>query len=206
MSQLWLFDFDGVIADSLVCFQAALDRACRQAGLIAFSGREEFLAMFDGNMVDGLNQAGLPPCAVPATLARLRAEFAVVFTDVPAFPGIAATLQRLGGAHPLYVITSNVSAVVTAALHRYGVTQVRAVLGADVNPCKVDKIRRTRAHHPEARAFYVGDTVGDMIEGQKAGATTIGAAWGWHGAERLRGGDPDHVIGSPADLERIAFN
>ena len=46
----------------------------------------------------------------------------------------------------------------------------------------------------------MGDTVGDILEAREAGVCTVGAAWGWHGAERLLRAAPDHLAHSPSDL------
>ena len=49
-------------------------------------------------------------------------------------------------------------------------------------------------------SWFVGDTVGDMVEGREAGVGTIAAAWGWHTAAQLSGAAPDHLAAEPADL------
>jgi len=59
----------------------------------------------------------------------------------------------------------------------------------------------------EPEQWYVGDTVGDIVEGKAAGVRTIAAGvrtiavgWGWHDAERLLGASPDYLAQTPADL------
>ena len=75
------------------------------------------------------------------------------------------------------------------------------VLGGDHEQSKTRKIRAVRQRFGESLpAWYVGDTIGDMVEARAAGAVTVGAAWGWHGAERLLRASPDHLAHSPSDL------
>jgi phosphoglycolate phosphatase len=60
------------------------------------------------------------------------------------------------------------------------------------------------ARYPgQARYFYVGDTRGDMLEGAQAGATPLGAGWGWHDAAELRAAGAAYVAATPAAL--LAF-
>jgi phosphoglycolate phosphatase len=57
------------------------------------------------------------------------------------------------------------------------------------------------ARYPDRpRSCYVGDTRGDMLEGARAGATPLGAGWGWHGAAALREAGAAYVAATPAEL------
>ena len=92
----------------------------------------------------------------------------------------------------------------TRILHEHRVRGVGEVLGADHERSKTRRIRQVRARHArELPAWYVGDTTGDIIEARAAGVGTVGAAWGWHGEERLRRVRPDRVALAPVDLLKI---
>jgi len=125
---------------------------------------------------------------------------AAAYQTVPLVAGMADVLARLGARHPLFVVTSNATAVVAGHLARHGVAGVREVLGAEAGTSKVDKLRRLAARFPGEPPWYVGDTLGDVLEGRRAGATTVAVGWGWHDLDRLRRGAPDHVAERPADL------
>jgi phosphoglycolate phosphatase len=117
------------------------------------------------------------------------------------FPGMPAVIERLAAAQPVFVITSSRTGVVERILAEHGVRGVSEVIGGDREPSKTRKINAVRRRIGESLpAWYVGDTVGDMVEARAAGAVTVGAAWGWHGAERLQRGAPDHVAHAPSDL------
>jgi phosphoglycolate phosphatase len=58
-------------------------------------------------------------------------------------------------------------------------------------------------HGEEAHYWYVGDTVGDVVEGRQAGARTVAVTWGWHDENLLRGARPDHVASSPHELVEL---
>ena len=86
-------------------------------------------------------------------------------------------------------------------LEAHGVTGVTEVIGADKDESKTRRIEAARSRFGAARpAWYVGDTVGDIVEAREAGVRTVGAAWGWHGPERLGRVRPDHLAHEPQDL------
>jgi phosphoglycolate phosphatase len=197
---LLLFDYDGVIADSLEAFHGAVAGLCRAAGRPELAEREAYLALFDGNLFEGLAARGLSAADVGRVVGGLPAALAAAYERVPLVPGMAEVLGHLGARHPLFVVTSNATAIVAGHLARGGVAGVREVLGAEAGTSKVEKVQRMAARFPGAAPWYVGDTLGDMREGRCAGATTVAVTWGWHDAARLRRGAPDHVVDRPADL------
>lgn len=197
---LLLFDYDGVVADSLTAFHGAVARLSAAAGHPELAEQEAYLSLFDGNLFEGLAARGLDGPAIAVVVGALPAALAAAYESVPLVPGMAAALARLGARHPLFVVTSNATAVVVGHLARHGVSGVQEVLGAEAGTSKVDKIRRVAARFPDAPPWYVGDTLGDMVEGRRAGATTVAVAWGWHDRERLRRGAPDHLVERPEEL------
>ncbi len=204
MNLLLLFDFDGVIADSLAVFHEGMAAVCRRHGFPQFEDRERFLDLFDVNMVTGLRQLGVPPETVPAILGDLGGMLVGASDRYQPFPGIVDAFRHLTAVAPVYVITSNLTAVVEAWLERYGVAGVRDVLGADKESSKRVKIRRVAAQWPALQPVYIGDTLGDMEEAHAAGALAVAAGWGWHDEARLRRGLPNRFLASPSELPGLA--
>jgi phosphoglycolate phosphatase len=116
------------------------------------------------------------------------------------FPGIPEALRSLASFADIYVVSSNDSAVVQKFMDKHGLTVYREVLGGDKDTSKVRKIRSVARQHPGAPVIYVGDTLGDMAEAREGGAISVGAAWGWHGADRLLAARPDHLLQAPHEL------
>ena len=191
-----MFDFDGVIADSLDDQSRAYMHAFRAHGLGHLATRQQFVDFTEDNWFAALAAAGVPPTAVEDV------EEAISSTPVPElFPGMPEVIERLGAAHHVVVITSSRTAMVERILRAHDVRGVVEVLGGDGEPSKTKKIRAVRRRVSEAvPAWYVGDTIGDMVEARAAGVVTVGAAWGWHGAERLLRAAPDHLAYAPSDL------
>jgi phosphoglycolate phosphatase len=114
---------------------------------------------------------------------------------------MGAVIERLASAHPVVIITSSRTSVVEGILAEHRVRGVAAVIGGDQEASKTRKIREVRRRFGEQLpAWYVCDTVGDVVEAREAGAHTVGVAWGWHGEERLLHAAPDLIAQTPGDL------
>ncbi|NLF39364.1 HAD hydrolase-like protein [bacterium] len=200
MPRLLMFDFDGVIADSLEQFERALNAACAATGLAPVGDRDAVLSLFDENMLDALKARGLDERARPAFLGALRNALARECGSIALFPGMAGVLNELALAHHVCIITSNISDVVRDVLRANGVRGIRAILGSEKDASKTRKISRAIAACPGCEAFYFGDTVGDMREAREAGVAPVAVAWGWHGGQRLMSAQPAHSVHSPRDL------
>jgi phosphoglycolate phosphatase len=194
--KLIMFDFDGVIADSLDDQTRAFVDTLRSHGLDDLATPATFLDFTESNWFEALDGAGLPDAIVT--------EIEDAFAAVPSpdlFPEMAEVIARLAAEHPVVVITSSRTADVEAILDEHGVTGVTEVIGGDIEASKTRKIRSARRRYGESRqAWYVCDTVGDVYEARDAGAVTVGVAWGWHGEERLLGAGPDLMARRPVEL------
>ncbi len=204
-TRVWMFDFDGVIVDSLELFSASLLTLCRERGLAKPATQEELLRLFDTNMYDGLSAAGLPAADHAAFAGQLGERQADGLMSCRPFPGVRAALARLATRGPVVIVTSNLTAVVQAWLRRHGVGCVKDVLGADRGTGKVAKIRSVLCGYPHsAVGYYVGDTSGDMVEARAAGVRAVAVTWGWHPATALVAAEPDFVVKTPAELGALA--
>lgn len=195
-----VFDFDGVIADSLSAYYPVFAETCADLGFQGPPTVEAFLDVFDTNAVKGLIRAGVPLLKLRKLGRSLAPRVAELNRRVEPFPGMPDLVNALVARGPVYVVTSNLTEVTAEFLARHGVAGLCDVIGADREASKVKKIRRIRRAHRGAEVWYVGDTRGDMIEARAAGAVTVGAAWGWHDRARLAATSPDHLAGSPGEL------
>jgi phosphoglycolate phosphatase len=195
-----MFDFDGVIADSLEIFYREYSAALHELGYHRLNSQEALLKLFDGNVIAQLIKQGFPVWKLKQLGNRFKPRITAVVKDIQPFPEMPEIVNALAAAHPVYIITSNVTSVVEDALARFGISGVLDVLGADKESSKVKKIKQVRKLHPAHTAWYIGDTKGDMLEGRSAGAITVATAWGWHDADRLASANPTHLLHQPNEL------
>lgn len=198
-----MFDFDGVIADSLEAYYPVFVATCRDLGFPGPPTVDAFLDVFDTNAVKGLLRAGVPLFKLKTLGKLLAPRVAELNRKVSPFPGMAALIRGLAEHTPVYVVTSNITAATKAFLTDHGMDGLQDVIGADRESSKVKKIRRIRKQHPKAELWYVGDTRGDILEGRAARAVTVAVTWGWHDRERLAAGEPDHMVESVEALEAL---
>lgn len=200
---IFLFDYDGVVADSFEIFKNEFLSVCTDMGFDHLNSTEAFLKLFENNVLLQLLRSGFPVWRLKQFGEMFSPRIAEANRRVLPFPGMPELLTELAAVWPLYIITSNMSASIEEFIARHQVQGVRGIFGADVEPSKVKKIRKVRALHPGHAAFYIGDTKGDMIEGRQAGAITVAAGWGWHSEALLRAGKPAYYVAAPEYLRAV---
>lgn len=200
MEKIIIFDYDGVIVDSLDVYEKAVILAFNKNGFNQINSRESFLALFDGNFFESAVKIGIPAEKMPAIIKELEPNLLSLRKDLKLFDGMREVLSELAKKHKIYIATSNLTNVVKAYLESQNIAGFEDIIGADKEKSKVKKIENIKEKHPDSEIFYVGDTKGDMIEGNLAGAKTIAVAWGWHDISRLKEGKPDYMVEKPSDL------
>ena len=203
-SKLFLFDFDGVIADSLSFYEEFVGACLEQTGTPVIKTREEYLDLFDGNFYDSLHAKGVDTTAFNNTAIAIASE--MDYSRIVPFHDLLPVICKLREHNTLLVISSNTSSTIRSFLSRYGFDGIfDDILGADFMLSKSKKINHAvekwRAH--KDLTYYVGDTSGDIKEGKAAGIRTVAATWGWHPRERLEKAKPDYIVDSPDDLLNI---
>lgn len=201
--KLLLFDFDGVIADSFEIFFHEFTTACTELGFKKLNSKESFLNLFEGNLLFSLIKAGFPPWKLRELFQRFQPRISTANAKVRAFEKIPEVLNRLAGMHLVYIISSNLTEAVRNFLIRESINSVQDILGADIEPSKVKKIKSVRLKHPTLPVYYIGDTAGDVREGREAGAITVAVSWGWHDLTRLQNAKPDFLVQHPEDLLQL---
>ena len=107
----------------------------------------------------------------------------------------------LAADNTLLIITSSRARVVESFLIAHGIAGITRVIGSDHETSKTARISLVKAEYGAGSEYwYVGDTVGDIVEGNAAGVRTVAVGWGWHEAERLLEARPDRLACRPADL------
>ena len=122
------------------------------------------------------------------------------------FDGLIPVLAALQKDHLLAVISSNGYRTIRTMLDRFGFAPYfREILGADFRFSKKEKIAYALEKYgiPGERAFYIGDTAGDILEARAAGVRSVAVTWGWHSRERLAAAGPDFLVDTPEELLAI---
>ncbi len=198
-----MFDFDGVICNSLEVVLPEVKMVFSEVGFNKLHTREDLIALLDGNVFLRLAAAGFPIGKLKWLTQKFKPHMEQLYSRIQPFPGIVKVVNRAAELGPVYIITGNRAGTVAAFCARHGITGIRDIIGSDIERSKVKSIRRVKKMHKEREPYYIGDTLGDMHEARKAGVQRIGAAWGWHGRERLSRERPEYIVERPEDLTAL---
>ncbi|MBI4765791.1 MAG: HAD family hydrolase [Deltaproteobacteria bacterium] len=200
-----LFDYDGVIVDSLEVFRDRVISTCKRYGSKNIISKEDFLTLFNGNFYEKLMESGIPKEKIP----QMILDFQIGLDEqknIRLFDGVKEMLEKLSRNNRLIIITSNVTRVIEESLKLKNMTCFEEILGADKETSKVKKIKMMKSKHKGCSIYYIGDTRGDILEGKKAGIKTIAITWGWHSQDQLGEEQPDFMVDSPQALVKLFEN
>jgi phosphoglycolate phosphatase len=207
MRQVLIFDYDGVIVDSLSIFMKFFFDACKQYGYDNISTEQEFLALFHGNMFEQMINKGMDQLTILNIVNYLKKGLLAHQQEINLFPDIKFVLKKLAIHHKLLISTSNETSVVFEYLKLRKIDGIfDGIYGSDIEPSKVKKIKLIRDLVHENNFTYIGDTVGDIMEAKQANITSVAVTWGWHSKNVLSNAQPDHIAHHPLDLLSLFNN
>ena len=201
---LFLFDFDGVLADSLDLYAEAVARCLERIGTPIVKNREDYLAFFEGNFYESMAAKGVDLVAFAGAAKEILPG--IDYDAMKPFAGLIPVLEALQKDHLLAVISSNGFRTISKMLERFGFDRFfQEILGSDFLFSKKDKIAHALSKYgiDHKRTFYIGDTTGDILEAREAGVRTVAVTWGWHSQEKLVAAHPDFLVDRPEDLLQI---
>jgi phosphoglycolate phosphatase len=202
--KLLLFDFDGVLVDSLDVYEKTVTLCLAKINQPLTRGRAEFLELFDGNFYETLAQKGVNLENFMTASVDILSQ--VNYSEMKPFDAMWPVLQELKKKHCLIVISSNDTPTIREALRLYGFEDIfQEILGSDFMLSKKDKILYAIKKYSVMLEdiYYIGDTIGDIREGKQAGVKTIGVTWGWHDKIKMASSNPDYLFNDPQELLQL---
>ena len=205
---LIIFDFDGVLADTLNDLIQFGQEVCDELG-VKHAVKKEDLSNLESMSFASFGQA----CEVPEHLVdefvqRCLKRFAERKSPPAIFNGLSTIVRNLAINNTLATITTNSSQNVNAFLIEHGLDEcIHAVYGVDIPGSKAQKISMARnkfsADSKQEAVFMIGDSLSDIRAAKEASVTSIAVTWGHQSLEYLLSGDPDYVVNFPHDLTEI---
>ena len=200
---LVIFDYDGVLADTLDDLIRFGQQACNQLGVNHVVTKDD-LSNLEVMSFATYGRA----CEVPEPLidefVKISLKLFAEKESPPAiFNGLSEVIQHFSTNHKLAIVTTNSSQNVHAFLTQHGLDSlVHAVYGVDTPGSKAQKISLARERFVEngETVFMIGDALSDVRAAKEAGALSIAVTWGHQSLEILMKGSPDYVVNSPYEL------
>ncbi len=200
MKNVLIFDYDGVLVDSLELFMKHFIFACKKEGFNNVSSKKDFLKLFEKNMYESMFELGMSKKNILNIVYYMRDQLLKNQDKLDVFPGIKETLESLSKNNILVIVTSNDTRVVESFIKSHEIDFFDEIVGSDKEASKIAKIKKIKTLFDGDNFFYIGDTTGDILEGKRAGVKTIGVSWGWHSKNKLKKADPDFLIDNPDEL------
>jgi phosphoglycolate phosphatase len=202
--RLFIFDFDGTLADSGPMMFEILNRAALRYDFRPVI-ESELPRFRESETRTVMRELGIKRWRLPQ-LARFFRRQAKAQASPPLFPGIVDVLRALNASGAtLAVVSSNSEAVVRRALgpehealiHCYECSA--SMFGKAKKFKKVLKITRC----DPADAIAIGDETRDIEASRKAGVACGAVSWGYAAPSLLAASAPDVMIETPAEIAAL---
>jgi phosphoglycolate phosphatase len=202
---LIIFDYDGVLADTLDDLLQFGQEACNKLG-VKHSVKKEDIGNLEVMSFASYGRAcGIPEHLIDEFVKICLALFAEKNSPPAIYPGLSSVVQTLSARHKIAIVTTNSSQNVHAFLVRHGLEGlIQAIYGVDSPGSKAQKISMARDqlldNRNQGSIFMVGDSLSDVLAAKEASITSVAVTWGHQSMEILLRGNPDYVVSSPQDL------
>jgi phosphoglycolate phosphatase len=201
LRKLLIFDFDGVVIDSLDVYEGTVRSCLEKIGRPILKTRADFLALYEDNFYTSLVNQGVNLETFMAASVDILAQ--VNYGEMKPYPDLIPVLAKLQAENVLVIVSSSGSDDIRLILRLNRLTDYfHDIFGSDVHFSKKEKILQALAKYKidKINACYIGDTTGDIKEAQAVGIKTIAVTWGWHSREILAAARPDYLIDLPEEL------
>lgn len=196
-----LFDFDGVIVNTLVPAFEIMKRM--KAGDLT---EEEYRNWFNGNVYEKMDKVEAHPGNRIEQVTPFFQEFIPKLLALRPIDGMIDLIQKL---HVLGYRMVIISSTMDEAINRFlELHKIRdcfdAIYGASVSKDKVEKMKRALDEYSAlpADALFITDTLGDLRDAKNVGVPSIAVTWGYHPMATLQQGESIAIVQSSMELER----
>ncbi|MBK9781882.1 MAG: HAD family hydrolase [Anaerolineales bacterium] len=200
---LVIFDYDGVLADTLDDLIRFGQEACDQLGVKHVVTKDDLSNLEVMSFATYGRACEVPEHLIDEFVKISLRLFAEKESPPAIFDGVSEVIQHFSTNHKIAIVTTNSSQNVHAFLTQHGLDSlVHAVYGVDTPGSKAQKISIARERFVEngEAVFMIGDALSDVRAAKEAGVTSIAVTWGHQGLETLIKGKPEYVVNSPHEL------
>lgn len=205
LPKLYIFDFDGTIADSVPAALRIIEDLSEEYNLPEVD--PDLVAELKHKSIkELLHMSGLTWIQIPGFLKKARLRFRHMINDVVPIIGMPELLLRMKEQDlRLGILTSNREDNVRDFLQKHQldvfefIESSKAIFGKSR---KINKIMKRTGL--EARdLLMIGDEVRDIDACRKTGITSVAVTWGFNSAELLSTSQPDHLVETSSQLSQL---
>ncbi len=200
--QLYMFDFDGTLADIYPWFSGIFNGLAKKYGFKPVSKAEED-TLRSMNIREIFAYIGLPIWRAPLIAADVRMQMKMAIGDIQLFDDIGTLLNDVArsGAE-IAIISSNTENNVRAVL---GEPYARLInyfaCGASIfgKSGKISHVIKQSGCEP-TNAIYIGDEIRDIAAAKKNNVVAGAVVWGYNSVDAIRTEQPDRLFYTVRDI------
>lgn len=205
---LIIFDFDGVLADTLNDLIQFGQEVCDELGIKHIVKKDDLSNLESMSFASFGRACEVPEHLIDEFVHRCLKRFAEKKSPPAIFNGLSTIVRDFAINNTIAIVTTNSSQNVNAFLVEHGLNEcVHAVYGVDIPGSKAQKIaiarNRFSADAKPESVFMVGDSLSDIRAAKAASVTSIAVTWGHQSLEHLLRGNPDYIVHFPPDLIEV---
>lgn len=199
--KLVIFDFDGVLADTIqFCFNMYKEKNPN----LTF---KNFQDLSIGNWINSIENALLGKTLIKGEDFKDKYKEEVDRIKIENI--LVETIIELNKNYILAIVSSTDSIYIRNFLEKENINKYFSdIFGSDINKDKVIKIKillnKYGISHDDT--VFVTDSLGDIKDGNKCGVKSIGVTWGVHSKETLEKGNPAIILDNPNELLGVIKN
>lgn len=200
---LILFDFDGVLADTLDDLLQFGQEVCDELGVQHHVVKEDLSSLEVMSFATFGKQLDVPNALIDTFVQRCLEKVAQKESPPAIFAGLAEVVRELSARHVLGIVTTNTAHNVNAFLAQYKLADcIRAIYGLEQPGSKAEKISQARNQFAAAgeAVFMIGDAVSDIYAAKQASVKSIAVSWGHQSLDRLVSAGADLSVHSTSEL------
>lgn len=205
--KLIIFDYDGVIVDSIDVVKDIYNEICKKYNFPPAKSKQDIANLFDKNFFESLKQFNFSPLKIKSFLNEAKELLIKKQHKIKLFDGIAKMLKKLStNKNILIIISSNHSETIKSLLKKYQLDEYfDLIVGAEKEKSKIKKINSIvkQFDFKKENTYYIGDTMGDILEGQKARVKTVAITWGYQNTKKLATTNPNFICNKTSDLAKL---
>ncbi len=201
-TNLVIFDFDGVIADSLHQIHQVLNQLADEHGFKKIDTDEHFSDIIEGNMMKLVEKLKIPKLSLPGIIIEYKHELSRIEDQIHLFPGMNDVIQELAKTNTLCIVSANHNEVIKYVLKRNNLLQhFKAILGLEYSFHKTQRLQHVMKRFNAEHTIFITDTLGDVKDAKEVeGLKTIGVKWGYHTWNKKDKPEPDYIADRPEDI------
>ena len=198
-----LFDFDGVLADTLGDLLDFAREVCTRLGFPRDPTPADLEVLDTMSFVDYGRQLKLPPQSIDAFVSQCLQMFSQRSHPPAMFEGMGQVLTEVAENNTIAIVTGNTTPTVEGFLEANHLRAcIRLIIGIEQKGSRSEKIKLALRElgQEEETAYMVGDAVSDIRAARETSIKSIAVGWGHQSSARLMMANPDYLVDTPQDL------